>query len=32
MAYLLGGVGVVLAAVIVYDDLIAWVRKWMKKE
>jgi hypothetical protein len=32
MAYLLGGVGVVLAAVIVYDDLIAWVRKWMKKK
>jgi hypothetical protein len=27
MAYLLGGVGVVLAAVIVYDDLITWVLK-----
>jgi hypothetical protein len=32
IAYLLGGLGVVLAAVIVYDDLIAWFWKWMKKK
>jgi hypothetical protein len=31
MAFLLGGVGIVLAAVIVYDDLIGFVRKRKRK-
>jgi hypothetical protein len=30
LAYFLGGVGVILAAVIVYDDLIAWMRKLIR--
>jgi hypothetical protein len=31
ITFLLGGVGIVFAAALVYDDLIAWVRKWIKK-
>jgi hypothetical protein len=31
MAYLFGGVGMVLATGIVFDDIIAFARRWMKK-
>ncbi len=31
MAYLLGGVGTLTAAILVYDDLVNLVRKWIRK-
>jgi hypothetical protein len=31
IAFLLGGVGIMFATVLVYDDLIDWVRKWIIK-
>jgi hypothetical protein len=32
MAFILGGVGVMLAAVIIFDDMIGWVKRLMKKK
>ena len=32
MTFVLGGVGVMLAAVIIFDDMIGWVKRWMKNK